>query len=332
MASLKDIARDFGVSISLVSKVLNDRMGTTGVRGDLQEAIRKRAAELNYRKNRSALALFQQRQDVLGVFLHREGRLGSGLMEELIEGISRGAMPHGHRLMLAFFQDAAEFKGLAQLAHRGVMDGLLVGGITHPELAPALLDIERAGLPVVTIMQQPLHARLPNVAVDQVEVGRLGTRHLLDAGCRHIAHIRDFPDRFTGYQKALKEAGLAYSERLVFGGTSDFGHAKGEAAARHFLQQNIQMDGRFAQSDEEAIGAMNVFCEAGRKVPGDLRIVGVDNAPYAEFSRTPLTSVSQSARERGLGAVQLLFATQTGQPPASIRVAPQLVIRASSQP
>ena len=331
MASLKDIARELNISVSLVSKVLNGRLGNTGVREGLSEAIRQQAEKMGYRKNRSALALLKNRQDVVGVFLHREGRLGSGLMEELIEGISEAATAQGRRLLLGFFHSASGFEELCKMAHRGTMDGLLVGGITHPELTPTLRAIAQTGLPVVTIMQRHLHASLPNVAVDQVEIGRLGTQHLIEAGCRHIGHIRDFQERFQGYRQALREAGLPYRAPMVYGNTLDFGYAKGQAAARHFLEKGIALDGLFAQGDEEAVGAMNVFCDAGLKVPEDIRLVGVDNAPYAEFSRTPLSSVSQSSRERGACAMRLLLDLLEEKPVSSAVVAPRLVVRASSR-
>lgn len=330
MVSLQDIADDLGVSVSLVSKVLNGRLGTTGIRKELERDIRRRAAELNYRKNNSALALLRRQQDVVGVFIHREGRLGSGLMEELMEGISRETMANGWRQLLAFFQNAAEFTELCRLAHRGIMDGLLVGGIPHREIVPTLRAIQASGLPVVSMMPRPLHRRIANVAVDQVEIGRLGTRHLIACGCRRIAHIRDFADRYTGYRRALAEAHLPFSPRLVFGSSTDFGYEKGRTAARHFLRQEIDLDGLFAQSDEEALGALNVFCDAGWRIPEDLRIVGVDNAPYAEFSRTPLTSVSQSGRERGQQAARVLLAAIRGEPPQSLSVEPRLVVRAST--
>lgn len=330
MVSLRDIAEEVGVSISLVSKVLNGRMGTTGIRPDLEEKIRRRARELNYHKNRSALALLNCRQDVIGVFIHREGRSGSGIIEAQVDGISGEATRHGKRQILGFFHDLRAFTDLCKFAHRGVMDGLLVGGITHADLKNVLLEIIGSGLPVVTMMQEQVHPRVPNVAVDQVAVGRLGTQHLIAAGCRRIGHIRDFEDRFAGYRRALAAARLPYDARLVFGSDSNFGYAKGCAAARYFLSHGIELDGLFAQSDEEAVGAMNVLCDAGWDIPGRLRIVGVDNAPYAEFSRVPLTSVSQSGQERGRVAVQILLAAIDKQPVKSARIAPELIVRAST--
>jgi LacI family transcriptional regulator len=330
MVSLRHIAEDVGVSISLVSKVLNDRMGTTGIRPDLEDKIRRRARELKYHKNRSALALLQRRQDVVGVFIHREGRSGSDLVEAHLDGISAESARHGKRQVLGFFQNIGEFANLCRLAHRGVMDGLLVGGITHEDLADQILEIRKSGLPVVTMMKTQIHRQISNVAVDDVAVGRLGTRHLIEAGCRRIAHIRDFASRFDGYRQALADAGISHAERYVFGRTENFGYAKGQEAAEHFIKNRIEIDGLFAQSDEEAVGAMNVFCDAGLRVPDDIRIVGVDNAPYCEFCRVPLTSVSQSGRERGRVAMELLLESIEEKPARAVLVQPELVVRAST--
>lgn len=331
MASLKDIADELGVSVSLVSKVLNDRMGTTGVRADLLEAIQAKAAELGYRKNTSAVALRQGRHDVIGVFVHRAGMAGSGIMEELLEGISTEAMKSHLKLLLNFFHTAGEFAELSEIVHHGVMDGLVMGGIIHPEIIETLVTIHGTGLPIVTVHDRELHDALPNVGIDQVKISRIAAEHLVAQGCRRIAHIHNRDDRTEGYRLALDAHGVEADPRWIYNAEpDDYGHTVGAKAVRSLLEQGIAFDGFLAQSDQEGVGAINALFAAGHAVPGDVRVVGIDNAPYCEFARVPLSSVSQNYQERGRMAVEMLQEAAQGGDVKSVLVEPELYVREST--
>jgi len=108
MASLKSTAEDLGVSVSLVSKVLNNRLGTTCVRPELVEKIHEAADRLGFRKNMSAAALRRGRHDVIGVFVHRFGMTGSGIVEAMVDGIASEAMKSHQKQLLNFFNTTDE--------------------------------------------------------------------------------------------------------------------------------------------------------------------------------------------------------------------------------
>lgn len=333
MKSLRDIALDMGVSVSLVSKVLSGKLGNTGVREEVAKAIRQRAEELGYRKNHSATALQSGRHNVIGVFIHGPGITGSGITNSLLEGISAVAHATRQKLFLNFYKSFAEFTTLCEVAHRGVMDGLIVGGVMHKGYVPVLARIQNLGLPVVTIWNEQMHSSLPNVGIDQVEVGRLATQHLIDQGCRCLVHIRDFKARYLGFRKALAANGLPYRSRGVFTVPLriEYEYAAGELAIATFLKQGIPFDGVVAQSDHEAMGVINALYRAGLEVPGQVRVIGVDNAPFCEFGRVPLSSVFQNFEERGRIAVNMLMDAIADRPVHSISVSPELVVRESSR-
>ena len=333
MKSLRDIAVDVGVSVSLVSKVLNGTLGTTGVRKEVAQTIRRRAVELGYRKNLSATALRSGRHNVIGVFIHGPGVSGSGITDALLEGISTSAHVTRQKLFLNFYKSFAEFRALCEVAHRGVMDGLIVGGVMHLKNVPVLARIRRMGLPVVTIWNERMHASLPNVGIDQVEVGRLATQHLIDRGCRRLVHVSDFKARYLGFRKALGANGFPYRPDDVFTVPVriEYQYAAGELAVDTFIKRGIRFDGVVTQSDHEAMGAINALHRAGLDVPGAVRVIGVDNAPFCEFGRVPLSSVFQNFEERGRIAVNMLMEVIAGRPVQSISVEPVLVARESSR-
>ena len=336
MVSIKDIAADVGVSVSLVSKVLSNKLGTTGVRATVVRSIQRRAVELGYRKNLSAAALRSGRHNVIGVFIHRHGTAGSGIIESFLEGIAAAARASRQKQFLNFFESAADFRDLCKAADRGVMDGLIVGGVMHPELQGLLMRMQRSGLPVVTVCDESMHASLPNIGMDQVEVGRMATQHLIDRGCRRIAHIQNFRSRTEGYRKALLANGIPYRAAWVYipriePSERQFSHVTGEQAVDALLQAGVAFDGFVSQSDQEAMGVINALHRRGMAVPGQVRVIGVDNSPYCEFGSMPLSSVSQSFDERGRRAVDAVLGCIEGRQVPSTNVEPVLVARESSR-
>lgn len=303
---IADIANEVGVSPSLVSKVLSGRLGTTRVSARTVQAIRERAEGIGYRKNSSAAALATGKQNVIGAFIHRIGVPGSGLAEQLVEGIAEELAMHDQRLLLHFYETSEQFRGQCAGLHKGVTDGVIVGGLAHADLLDALVEIQERGVPVVTIHERELDPSFLNVGCDQVEVGRIATAHLIERGCRRIAHISTTPARLDGYRAALKAAGLPQDPRLLFT-AKNFTYQAGAEAVRTFAARGIQYDGLVAQSDQQAAGALNALIAAGKRVPEDVRMIGVDNSPFCDFSIVPLSSVSQMERERGQRAVRALL-------------------------
>lgn len=326
---LQSIADELSVSVSLVSKVLNGRLGTTGARGSTASAIRAKAEELGYTKNSAAAALATGRQNAIGVFIHRLGVGGSSIMEQMLQGIANEAASHGQRLMLQLFESPNEFRIACPKVQPTAIDGLLVGGIVHRELTDELLDIHARGVKVITFHDQAIDARLPNVAVNQVAVMKLATRHLIERGCKRIAHISNHQERLRGYQEALAEAGLPYHPELVYN-ARNFEYASGAEAIMRWLAAGIEFDGVAAQSDQLAVAAFNTLVAAGRKVPQQVKIIGVDNSPFCELNSVRLSSVSQEDRVRARRAVQLLMDAIDGRAVEPSLIEPALYARESS--
>jgi DNA-binding LacI/PurR family transcriptional regulator len=331
LADLADIARELNVSSSLVSKVLNGRLGTTRVSAKTVRAIHARARNLNYQRNASAAALAMGKQNVIGVFIHRVGVAGSGIVDAMVQGVAEEAARHHLRLVVNFFNFKEEFIDQRHALQRGVMDGVIIAGMNHPDLIESLNEVQDNGLPVVTLHDNQLSPQFSNIGCSQLDVGRLATSHLISRGCRRIAHITKMEARYFGYKAALADAGIAFDPELVYE-VGDFEFKGAQAALARFRSRGIAFDGFFAQSDQQAAGFMNDVVRRGGRVPQDVKVIGVDNSPYTEFTIIPLSSISQQEEERGRRAVRILLEQTADRdlPPRAEWIAPVLHAREST--
>lgn len=335
MITLKDVARELDVSLSLVSKVLNNRMGTTNVTPAKAELIREKAKEMGYVKNSSAVSLLSGRQDTIGIFVHCSGVSGSGIMERLLMGMSGSVHKQHKRQSLCFYGSKKEFLELVKTANRGIMDGLLIGNIRHSVLVEVLLDLQNAKMPIVTMYDEPIHPDIVNVGIDQVKVGEMATNHLIEQGCKNIIHIKNMYERLEGSKIALKKAGIPFDSKKVFsvdasGRMDEFGSHIGEMAVKHFIDNEIEFDGIVTQSDREAMGCMNYLAKIGMNVPKEVKVIGVDNSPYCDFTSTTLSSIDQNNGTQGSLAADILMQKIDGESVTSITIEPSLVVREST--
>lgn len=333
MPSLQQIATELDVSVSLVSKVLNNRLGTTGARPELAKRIIDTAQRLGYRKNMNAAALRAGRQQTIAVLLHRHGSAGSGLIENLLTGISDATRGAGQRQMISFYGDPDSLGVAVRDLHAGSVDGLIVGGVRHPYLMDELSGLHRAGMPVVTVFNRSISDALPNIAMADDAIIELAMQHLIEHGCRRILHVSSLKDREAGYLRAVSDAGLEADPDLIFsdyGGFNTYLPSNGERAVRRAIERGVAFDAVCAQSDTQAIGAMHELLRHGRRCPEDVLITGVDSSPMADYALVPITSVDQRYEERGLLAVQTLGRLIAGKAPEAIRLEPRLVGRLST--
>ena len=331
MASLKDIATALNLSIPLVSKVLSGKMGTTGCSEANRLAILAKAKELDFRPNLLARALRNGRTGSIGVFVHPLGSPGSDLIEHLLMGLSAQTNALGQRLFLSFYETDNEFLQNFTKTARAEIDGLLVIGISHPELISLYGEIEKNGTPVVTMLKDAVETtERPNVYCDDFQVGYLPTRHLLENGCRRIAHIRSMDSRCQGYLKALQEYGLPEDPALIYTAMDSFDTDTGRKAVQHWIGNQVQFDGLVAESDHQAFGGIVELLAQGRRVPEDVKVFGVDNSDVCTLSPVPLSSVSQQMEEVGARGVDAIMQRINEEPAESIKIQPVLRLRASS--
>lgn len=332
--SQQKIADELKVHVTLVSKVLNGRMGTSGVSPELAQRIRATAQAMGYRKNQNAAALRSGRHQVIAAYIDRRmGAAGSGIIEDLVAGISVGARDHQQRQIISFYDSVDDFRRIARSLNRGAVDGLVVAGLKSPELSDEVHRIQASGVPVATVFNDDLGEDVPNIKMHDAEIIRLATRHLIAQGRRRILHLSCSRAHEAGYVEALREAGLEVRPELIqydFSDEINFTREQGERAVRRAIDAGIGFDAVCAQSDTQAIGAMYVLIRQGLRVPEDVMITGVDDSPLAKQAFIPLTSVNQCFERRGRLAIDMLTTLIAGKEAPPVVVEPVLVPREST--
>jgi LacI family transcriptional regulator len=334
VARLKDIAQDLGLSVVTISKVLRNH---PDIGERTRERVLKRMKELNYQPNFAARSLIAGRTWTIGLVVPD---LLHPFFAQIAKGISVEVRRKGYSLFISSSDEdpALEREEIAQLLARRV-DVMLVA--SSQWTVESFRQFEEQKVPFILLDRQFPGFESNFVGVDDTAVGVLATSHLIEQGCRRIAHIRG-PEistaigRLNGYKQALASHQIApLASRVVSIGPSGdhVGDKAGYAAAVKLLALKPRPDGIFCFNDPVALGTMRAIFNTGLRVPEDIAVVGCGNLSYSDFLRVPLTSVDQNSKMIGkIAATQALkmAESKTPVPRKSALVAPQLVVRASS--
>lgn len=330
--TMKRIASELGVSITTVSKVLNNRQ-------DIGHATRARVlakvAELGYQPNAVARSLTLRRTHTLGVVIPD---LMHSFFVEIVAGLETVASAQGYGLLLCSSnEDPAKERAEIDMLRQRQVDGIILASVNASGNTDLLQRLGPLGIGLVMIDRDdhPV-VKCDRVVTDDVEVGRLATSHLVEQGRQAIAHIMGPPivhakRRADGYKAALKELGeRTQAEWIVRGG---FMEADGYRAMTKLLALKPRIDAVFAANDPSAIGAMKAIWDAGLRIPEDMAVVGAGDIALGDLLRVPLTTVSWSRDEQGKQAAKLLL-DRIGPEPSdrfrSVVIPPRLIVRRSS--
>ncbi len=251
----------------------------------------------------------------------------------IIEGAEQEARSQGYFLLSSSAADAQGFMALIEelVGHRRV-DGLL---IINP-FADERHRLIPADFPVVFVGAHSRGEPIPSVCLDDEEVARLATHHLLEQGHRRIALITGpltedcSVDRRLGFIQALTAAGVAFDESLAYEG--DWSATSGHAALMRFAQHGNLPEAVFAQNDRMALGVLRAARNLGLRVPEQLAVIGVDDMPLSSHFDPPLTTMRQDMQGIGREAARILLNRLTNSPslPVHIKMPAELVIRQST--
>jgi LacI family transcriptional regulator len=293
--------------------------------------------ELNYQPNFAARSLITGRTWTIGLVVPD---LLHPFFAQIAKGISMEARKKGYSLFISSSDEdpGLEQEEIAQLLARRV-DVMLIA--SSQWTAESFRTIEERKVPCILLDRQFPGFQANFVGVDDKAVGELATAHLLEQGCRRIAHIRG-PEvstalgRLEGYKQALASHQMApINGHIVSIGPSGdhVGDKAGYAATVKLLAHKTRPDGIFCFNDPVALGTMRAIFDAGLRVPEDIAVVGCGDLPYSDLLRVPLTSVDQNSKMIGkIAATQAIKLAESKTPvrPKSELVAPHLLVRASS--
>ncbi|MGA8944046.1 MAG: catabolite control protein A [Thermoactinomyces sp.] len=310
--TIYDVAREAGVSMATVSRVVN---GNPNVKPATRKKVLNVISQLGYRPNAVARGLASKKTTTVGVVIPD---ISNAFYAELTRGIEDIAMMYHYNIILSNsdLQKEKELKLIETLLEKQV-DGLLFlgGEITesHREIFSA------THVPIVLAASRDEKNELPYVTIDQIQAAKEATSILIHEGNRNVGliggpltdSVNGYP-RYLGYKEALQDMDVPFVEELIRLG--DYRYRSGYEAMKDLLENQPQISAVFAASDEMAVGAIHAAMDLGRKVPEDLSVIGFENIPLASQVRPLLSTVGVPMYDIGAVAMRLLTKYMNNEP------------------
>lgn len=308
--TIKDIAKISGVSVSTVSRVLNNH---PDVSKDVRRKVMAVVEEYNYIPNNSARALGQSKSDNIGLIVRG---ISNPFYTSIIHEIEQDIEKAGYTLVMQQIGSCDdELLAGAMMERDKRLRGLIfLGG----RLDSTKDQIAGIGVPFVNCSSNNAYGTLDadsysSVSIDDTQTAYEAVKELYKEGHRRIAVLLARPDdgsvsqiRYEGYVKALTEAGMAPDEDLIIS-VDSYNIADAYYGTRKWLEKGIAFDAIFAIADNLAMGAMRALREKGIDVPGQCSIVAIDGIEVSEYMAPALSTYCQPMKELGRTSVELLI-------------------------
>ncbi|MEO6143095.1 MAG: LacI family DNA-binding transcriptional regulator [Dermatophilaceae bacterium] len=328
--TLETVAAEAGVSRATVSRVVN--LATT-VSPAVRDSVEAAIARLGYVPNRAARSLVTRRTGSVAVVMREPAEFGVAdpYLASLVVAAGQSLIGTGTHMVVLMAPSDDEDPWFSNFLRSGVADGVLL--LSTHDGDPLPDELVRAGIPLVVAGRLPRRmAGVTVVDVDNVAGGRAAAGRLLSTGRRQVATIAGPPDmpaavdRLSGFRNALAAAGRP-ADVLAYGAWT---LSSGERATADLLAREPGIDGLFAANDLMAIGAIRALRHAGRRVPGDVAVIGYDDIDIAANTDPPLTTIRQPAAEMTRTMIDLLLRRVKNESvPDTVLLPVELVVRSS---
>jgi LacI family transcriptional regulator len=327
--TMSDVAREAGVSLMTVSRVLNEK-------GEVSAETRQRVlavmARLDYRPSGVARSLATQRTSTIGLVVPDNA---NPFFSEVARGVEHAAYAHGYNVFLCNTdEDLDRERAVLHSLEEKRVDGLV---LCSSRLEDDELRSMIARHPAMVLVNRRLEGEgVSAVLVDDELGGRLATEHLLRTGRRRIGFLtgptasRSGRQRVNGYLAAFAAAGVPYGSAWVRPCAPTV--EGGRQASRELLAAHPGLTALLCYNDLVAVGALQACAELHCAVPGQLAIVGFDDIPLAALVTPPLTTCRAPRYELGCEAMRLLLDHISASAPQhnEVMLQPELVVRASA--
>lgn len=323
--TITDIAREAGVSISTVSNALN---GVNVLKPETREHILEVADRLHYIPNLNGRNLKSKSTKVIGLFTTS---LKGPYFAALADIMTWECMKYGYELNIFVTWDARS--AITSIMGKRV-DGSVI--LTNDIGPNEVKSMEEFDIPAVFLDREVQTDKMSSVLFDSFRDGEIAAEYILKNGYKRIAYVQgiwnnyDSIEREKGFRAALQKAGVQLDPDYVWKG--DFERPMAHDSTIAFLEKGLPLpDIIFASNDESAMGCMNALIESGYKIPGDVKVMGVDDIEMCEFYNPPLTSIRTGYEKQGVIAVEKLIKMINGDETGDItKLHGELIERAST--
>ncbi|MCF6333439.1 MAG: LacI family transcriptional regulator [Draconibacterium sp.] len=333
--TITEIANELGVSPSTVSRALNNH---PAISKKTKRAVVKLAKKLNYTPNLLALNLLKKKTNTIGVIVPE---ITSYFFSSVINGIQDLVNPLGINMIIGQSNESyEEEKNIVQTFASIRVDGFLISPSSETKIFDHLEMLVNNNIPLVIFDRDCEGIEIDKVFVDEYKGAFQAVEHLIQTGCKRIAHIAGQQTlstarhRLKAYKNALKKHGLPINEEYIVE-SSGFAPEHGIDPTKKLLALPNPPDAIFAINDGVAIGAMYVIKEAGIAIPDEISVIGFDDDPHSYYFKPSLSTVWQPTYEMGMLSARILMKRINNNNDLSkIRVEslfPELIIRGSSK-
>ncbi|MFP4974627.1 LacI family DNA-binding transcriptional regulator [Paenibacillus sp. CN-4] len=325
MATIHDVALKAGVSVTTVSRVLNNR-------GYISETTRTKVfgamEALGYQPNEIARSLLRKQSNLVGLIIPN---VSHPFFSQLADRVEYYAYLEGYKVLLCNSQmDPVKERDYIDMLKRNRVDGIIMGSHT--------LEVEEyhsLNSPIVTI-DRKIHNTIPYLSSDNYRGGQLAAELLVAKGCQKIAHICGNLElqmlsnqRTNAFLDVTTKHGVEHL--VVETGLNVFDEDKYQKLLQQLLQEHPDIDGIFTTSDILAAYAIKESLNAGKRIPEDIRIVGYDDVGASRWVSPELTTIRQPIDALGKMAIQLLRMQMEDKQVASENILPvELIERATT--
>ena len=331
--SIKDVAREAGVSTTTVSYVLNHTPSQT-ISVETIQRVKEAVRRLNYVPNQAASSLRDRKTNLIGVVIPqtepgKEFMFSNPFYGDLLSQIEYSARLSGYHILLTGTGNGESYINIAR--NRGV-DGIIIIG-AYPDAW--LNELHDLAIPVVlvdTYVKDPVYH---TIGIDDRFGGRMATEYLIRRGHREIAFLGGRVEdsgvvykRFQGYKDALFAAGLELKDENLYCGSISFEYA--EEAAEEMVRRGSRVTAVFATADIMGVGMIRGLQKHGFRIPEDISVIGFDDVSLSRMSNPSMTTVHQDIHMKGKLAVQYIMESLEGDDAKKENILPISIVERES--
>jgi DNA-binding LacI/PurR family transcriptional regulator len=340
MVGIKEVAKKAGVSISTVSNVMNE---TKAVSPELKARVLDVIEELQYEVNPVGRGLKSNKTNQVGVIVPSFNQV---YFPAILQGIHEAGVKYGYTILVFETNgDVEQEKQHIRFLQHSWSDGIILASVANGEnisdrkYIRSLMDSgnRKKYIPVVSL-ENVLDPGIDAVVIDNRKAASIAVNHLISLGHKTVAHIAA-PQRFQignlrleGFRRVMKDAGLTVDEDLIAEG--DYSPISGYHTMEGLLKKGKEFTALFAATDQMAIGAIRALLDAGRRVPEDVAVIGIDNNFPSTLITPSLSSVNLPKYDLGFQSMHLLNERMKDpkRPRTVITLESELVVRKSTSP
>ncbi len=334
--TLKEIATMLGISITTVSKALKDY---PDVSAKTKKAVKDLAEQLNFTPNSFAVNLRTKESKTIGLIIPE---VVHHFFSNVIKGVIEEADKNGYLVIILQSNESLELEQKqVELLFNKRVDGILMSLSNDTNDDHHLKKIVTRGIPFVQFDKISKLIPSSKVIINDQKAAAAAVQHLIDIGCKKIAHIRgpenpqNAIDRFLGYKKTLEKNGIPYDSRLVYT-CQNVTYEEGVKFAEQILNDHPEIDGIFAITDLVAVGVLYYLNEKKINIPNQIALIGFSNWFIGQVMVPKLSTIDQPDYAMGIAAFSLLLEEMNCRRegslfvPRTVELETDLIVRESS--